>query len=43
MFFFVCIFVIKKFDFLCENEASLGHLNVSRRIFFVSDIFEIFK
>ena len=27
------------FAFFCENEASLEHLNVSPRIFFVSDVF----
>jgi hypothetical protein len=28
-----------KNDYFCENEASSEHLNVSSRIFFVSDVF----
>ena len=32
-----------KMIFFCENEASSEHLNLSRRIFFVSEVFGNFK
>ena len=32
-------FISLKNQLFCENEASSEHLNVSGRIFFVSDVF----
>ena len=39
---FFAFFSLKN-RFFCENEASSEHLNVSRRIFFVSDVFWNFQ
>ena len=41
-FEFFAFFSIKN-GLFCENEASSEHLNVSRRIFFVSEVFRNFQ